>query len=105
MYVNGVESFDNQAMINDWAHIVLTSDTRIAAGNDIYVGSDLSGDNQLDLTLGVFTMAPYILDSKDVETEYEMLVGYPQEVIATDTVTFNIADYGLISYQNVWQRG
>jgi hypothetical protein len=105
MYVNGVEAFDNQAMINDWAHIVLTSDTRIAAGNDIYVGSDLNGANQLDLTLGVFTMAPYILDSKDVETEYEMLVGYPQEVIATDTVTFSIADYGLISYQNVWQRG
>jgi hypothetical protein len=104
MYVNGSETFNNQAMINDWVHIVLTSDTRIAAGNDIYVGSDLTGSNQTDLTMGIFTMAPYILDAKDVETEYEILVGYPQEVVSTDTATFNILDYGLIPYQVAWQR-
>jgi hypothetical protein len=104
MYVNGSESFDNQAMINDWVHIVLISDTRIAPGNSIYVGADLLGENQTDFSLGIFTMAPYILDDKDVETEYEILVGYPQEVVATDTATFSIIDYGLIPYQVAWQR-
>jgi hypothetical protein len=104
MYVNGKESFDNQAMINDWVHIVLTSGSKINAGNDIYIGSDDAGANQTDMTLGLFAMAAYTLDAFDAETEYEVLVGYPQESLALEQVSFNVIDYGLTPYKVAWQR-
>jgi len=104
MYVNGKESFDNQAMINDWVHVVLTSGSKINAANDIYIGSDDTGANQTDITLGLFAMAAYTLDAFDAETEYEVLVGYPQESLALEQVSFNVIDYGLTPYKVAWQR-
>jgi len=103
MYVNGQETFDNQAMVNDWVHVVLTSTSKINAGTDIYVGADDAGANQTDITLGLFAMAAYTLDQFDAETEYEVLVGYPQEGLGQEQVSFNIIDYGLIPYKVAWQ--
>ena len=104
MYVNGVESFTNEHMLNDWVHIVLTSTSKIDAGNNIYVGSNSSGSNQIDINLGAFSMAAYVLDAADVENEYEMLTGKPQESISTDQVSFNIIDYGATPYRFSFQR-
>jgi hypothetical protein len=104
MYVNGQESFNNQAMINDWVHVVLTSTSKINAGSSIYVGSDDAGANQTDITLGLFAMAAYTLDQFDAETEYEVLVGYPQESLGEEQISFNIIDYGLTPYLVAWQR-
>ena len=104
MYVNGQESFNNQAMINDWVHVVLTSTSKINAGSSIYVGSDDAGANQTDITLGLFAMAAYTLDQFDAETEYEVLVGYPQESLGEEQISFNIIDYGLTPYRVAWQR-
>ena len=103
MYVNGQSTFDNKAMIDDWVHISLTSTSKINAGDYIYVGSDDAGANQLNITLGAFSMASYVLDPSDVENEYEMFVGYPQEELFTDTVSLNSIDIGLIPYQVAWQ--
>ena len=104
MYVNGSETFDNQAMIGDWVHVVLTSTSKINAGTDVYVGSDSAGANQTDLSLGVFAMAAYVLDQYDVETEYESFTGYPQESLVTDNIGLEIIDYGLIPYRYALQR-
>jgi hypothetical protein len=91
-------------MINDWVHVVLTSGSKINAANDIYVGSDDTGANQTDITLGLFAMAAYTLDAFDAETEYEVLVGYPQESLALEQFSFNVIDYGLTPYKVAWQR-
>ena len=104
MYVNGIEAFDNQAMVGDWVHVVLTSTSKINAGTDIYVGSDSAGANQTDLTLGAFAMAAYVLDQYDVNTEYESFTGYPQESLVTDNIGLEIIDYGLIPYRYALQR-
>jgi hypothetical protein len=48
-------------------------------------------------------MAAYTLDQFDAETEYEVLVGYPQEGLGQEQVSFNIIDYGLIPYKVAWQ--
>lgn len=104
MYVNGKESFDNQAMLSDWVHVVLTSTSKINAGADIYIGADDAGANQTDITLGLFAMAAYTLDAFDAETEYEVLVGYPQEGLGMEQISFNIIDYGMIPYKVAWQR-
>jgi len=90
-------------MLDDWVHIALTSTSKINAGDYIYVGSDDAGANQLDITLGAFSMAAYVLDATDIENEYEMFIGYPQEELFTDTVMLNSIDIGLIPYQVSWQ--
>jgi len=104
IYVNGQSSFDNEAMVDDWVHVVLTSTSKIDAGNLIYIGADSTGGNQTDLTLGSLAMAAYTLDAFDAETEYEVFVGFPQEGLVSDTVEFNIIDYGLTPYRFALQR-
>ena len=99
MYVNGYSSFQNRAMIGDWAHIALTSTSKINAGTDIYVGSDSNGSNGIDMTVGAFSMAAYTFDSEDVENEFEMFTGRPQESIALDNLSFTVTDYGMIPYR------
>lgn len=104
VYVNGQPGIDNQAMINDWVHVVLTSTSKIDAGANIYVGSDNTSTNQTDITLGSFAMAAYTLDQKDAEMEYETFVGYPIESIAVENVQFQIIDYGLQAYNYAINR-
>lgn len=104
MYVNGKESFSNNALLDDWVHVVLISDSRINSGDNIYIGSNTAGANQTDITLGLFAMAVYELDAQDVESEYEIMVGYPQESLSTDNIGFSIIDYGLKAYNISWQR-
>ena len=86
-------------MIGDWAHIALTSTSKINAGTDIYVGSDSNGSNGIDMTVGAFSMAAYTFDSEDVENEFEMFTGRPQESIALDNLSFTVTDYGMIPYR------
>lgn len=103
IYVNGQPGLNSQAMTEDWVHVVLTSTSKIDAGTAIYLGADNLGANHTDITLGLATLAAYVFDANDVENEYEMLVGVPQEVIAEDTLSFNIIDYGLKAYNFAYQ--
>ena len=103
LYVNGQLGIINDQMVDDWVHVTLTSSSKINAGDAIYVGADNTGANQMDITLGLFTMAAYVFDAGDVEVEYETLVGFPEEVVAVDTLSFNVIDYGLQAYNYSFQ--
>jgi hypothetical protein len=103
IYVNGKPGIINDQMVDDWVHVTLTSSSKINAGDAIYVGADNTGAKQMDITLGLFTMAAYVFDAGDVEVEYETLVGFPEEVVAVDTLSFNVIDYGLQAYNYSFQ--
>ena len=104
MYVNGQSNYEDEAFLDDWVYVTLTSTSKINAGDNIYIGADASGNNQTDITLGAFAMAAYTLDQYDAETEYEVFVGFPQEDIVTDTIQLNVIDYGLIPHRFAFQR-
>lgn len=98
IYVNGQSGIIQDQMVDDWVHIVLTSTSKINAGEAVFIGADNLGANQTDVTLGILTMAAYVFDAGDIENEYEALVGFPEEVLATDNLSFNVIDYGLRAY-------